>query len=287
MTSSFSTPIAKPIANLLRSALVLVLIVFSSAQTLAQSDQRLTSLVEEVAHELRKAYGTTAQMDALIAKQFGQELPSAKTRVLREHYRALFFHEKMPEALLKILLPIYRPSMTDKELYAVGFEGMLQVQMKGLARLAPDRQTAFVRYISEMASSLPSSVCKRMFLGQIDTPESTEIERKFFAALPLPRFEAIVSLYREAIDAELVGYPSARSINASQAKFADDALQEAFIGRLRRNVPRQVTIRVLEDPHNAEARDVCAVMLERVHALLDLDDPYKSWALTRFAESLQ
>jgi hypothetical protein len=247
----------------------------------------VTKVAEQVAAELRRQYSTSEQLDAAVTKTYGVKLSADKAEVARRTMRALIFNDAVPAYMAKLLVPVYRPDITPKEMTAAAMEGIAQMQVKGLARLRPERQAAFVGHIVDMARSVPPTSCKAMFLGQMSTAESAVLERRYIAGLPLGKFEAISNLYREAAEAELAGYPDARVINAQQAKLAEKVYAAASAKRLRAQVPQEVVRRVNQAAESAAPNEVCAFMTSTVEAMLDMTEPYRAWQLTRFAQSMQ
>ena len=264
----------------------LTLAVMTGASGLAQTPS-LTKATEQLRTEIARQFGAEEQLDAALMKAYGVELTEQKAEVSRRALRALLFNDATPDYIAKRLMPVPRPQLSQQEVVAVVMEGILELQVRGLQRLAPNRQALLVSHIVDMARALPPSTCKALFLGQIATKDAAELERRFIASLPLSRFEGIVTVYREATEAELAGYPDERTIDAKQAKLAQKVYEEAIGKRVRAQTPKQAIARVKADSASAPAGEVCAVMSASVQAMLDMREPYKSWQLTRFVQSMQ
>ena len=65
------------------------------------------------------------------------------------------------------------------------------------------------------------------------------------------------------------------------------AYDKAMRRRVRAQTPKDAITRVNADSAGAPAGEVCAVMTASVQAMLDLPEPYKSWQLTGFVQSMQ
>lgn len=247
----------------------------------------VTKVAELIAFELKKEFGTPEQLDAVITKTYGVKLSPEKASVARNVMRTLLFNEAVPIYIAKLLIPVYRPDITQKEMAAAVVEGIAQMQVKGLARLPLERQAAFVAHMLSMTQSIEPSACKAMFLGRLDTPASAALERRYIANLPIGKFEAISNLYKDAAEAELARFPDARTINRQQAKLAEKVFESASIKRLRAQVPQAIIQRVNQDAESATPSEVCAVLSAKIGGMLDMDEPYKSWQLTRFVQSMQ
>lgn len=245
------------------------------------------NVAERIAIEIKQQFGTSEQLDAVITRTYGVRLSPKKAEVAQRVMRSVLFNQALPNYIANLLVPVYRSDISHTEMVSAVVEGMVQLQVKGLARLSPERQVAFVAHTVSMTRAIEPSACKALFLGQLDTKASAAIERKYIAGLPLRKFEAISDIYRDAAEAELVGYPDARIINQQQAKLAERVYQAASIKRLRARVRKEVIQRVDEGAHSAEPSEVCAVFSAIIEGMLDMDDPYRAWHLTRFMQTLQ
>ena len=250
----------------------------------AQADLKISALVTL---ELKRQFGTAEQLDDAINKTYGERLPPDKAKVARDAFRSVLFNSATPSHITKLVAPLYRPNITREEVANAMLEGIAQMQIKGLSRLAPDRQSAFVAHMVTMMRAIDPSDCKALYLGRMDTRASAVLERRYIAQLPLQKFVSVTNLYKEASEAELVGFPDARTINAQQAKLAETAYDTASIARMRAQVPRAALQRVGQSPDSAEPEEVCAVLAATLGGMLDLTEPYRSWQLTRFMASIQ
>ena len=257
----------------------------SSAPAWAQADNA-ARFAETLSIELMKLYSTTEQLDSAVTRAYGIKLSPEKIKVAREALRALMFNDRMPTYLSQFLLPLMRSGIPAKELTAAALEGILQLQVKGITRLSPERQASFASHILAMTRAASPSDCKAIFLDQLNSADSAALERKYIAALPLERFESITRLYRDAMEAELAGYPDGRVITAQQALLAEKVYEAASLKRVRAQVPLDAIRRVGADAAGAPPSEVCAVMTSTVDGMLDMSEPYKAWQLTRFVQSM-
>jgi hypothetical protein len=275
----------KCVRHLFATCWVTAVLVLATPAT-AQSE-KVSKIAELVTVELKSQFGTAEQLNAVITKTYGVKLSPEKENVARNSLRAVMFNEAVPMYIAKLISPFYHPDTTQKELASAMAEGIAQLQVKGVLRLSSERQASFVAHMVSMAKAIPSSDCKAMFIGRLDTTASVALERRYIASLPSVRFESITNLYREAIEAELAGYPDARTINLNQAKLAEKVYETATVKRLHAKVAQAVLQRVNQGAENAPSSEVCLVMSETIEAMLDMAEPYRSWQLTRFMESIQ
>ncbi|MGD9670759.1 MAG: hypothetical protein AB7U75_17225 [Hyphomicrobiaceae bacterium] len=263
-----------------------ILTAFCSPPALAQSEAA-AKLASRISIELRKEFGTSEQFDAAITTTYGVQLTPEKAEVARRALRALLSNEALPAYLANLLLPLARLDLTKRQFGAAMLHGIVQLQIQGFSRLPTERQAAFVAHFVAMARSISPSDCKAMFLGQMDTEASTVLERQYIASLPLGKFESITLLYKEAAEAELAGYPDARFINSQQAQIAEKVYEAASVKRLLAQVPKDAIRRVDQDAASAVPSEACAVFTATVEAMLDMTEPYRSWQLSRFTQSMR
>jgi|ERR1035437_3442559 hypothetical protein len=262
------------------SAIVLVQPVNSAPTTVTQYSELLKV-------ELTAQFGTKEKLNAAITKLYGTKLSPEKEEVARNNLRTLVFNDAVPIYLARLIWPIFRPEMTSNEVSAAMLEGMAQMQTRGFMRLPTERQAELVSQTVSMAKAISSSDCKALMTGRLDGNASSLVERSYVASLPFEKFSSILNLYKQATEAELAGYPEVRAINQSQAKLADTAWEAATIKRLREKLPRDVVLRVVNGIDTAPSSEVCSVVSERLAAMLDMTEPYRSWQLIRFTQGTQ
>lgn len=243
-------------------------------------------LAEDVAFEIKRLYGTPERLDALITKVYGPLSPE-KANAARHIMRGILFHEGVANYAAQLIAPIYRPGVTANELSSAVTEGMMQLQLSGIARLDAQSQASFVRYSVDIAQMMPPEMCKAMYLGQLTSAQSAVVERRYLVQMPLPRFTSILNLYKESIDAELSGYPDVRSISREQAMLAEKVYTSTVTRRAAAQMSRQALQSIDEDPQSALPEDVCNFLVVILEGMLDLSEPYRSWQLTRFAQGLK
>jgi len=232
---------------------------------------------------LREQYGTPEQIDAVVHRLYGATLSPQKAEVARRTFLTLAFHKAFPMYLGKLLEPIYRAGVTSTaQIKPLVQDGVEHTFGKGFTRISAEQQEVLLRHVLDMFRALEPSECKRMFLGQVSTTEFDALERRFAAELPLEKFKALNEVYVAAMEAELNGYPDARSVSTEQAKLADEALNRAADKR----IPREVFDRVVADVPNASPTDACSFMTSFSESMLDLDEPYRSWLLTQFVGNM-
>jgi hypothetical protein len=247
----------------------------------------LAEMTVMMSNILQQKFGTDGQIDQAVFKTYGTELTGGKLETARENLRSILANRELPSYLAKIVLAVPSSELTKERVQIIAAESMMAIQTKGLLRLSADKQAAFVTHMYDMTGWLPAQLCRDMFLGRLSSEQSVMLERRYIVSLPLSKFQHISNLYREAVSAELSGYPDARTINATQAKIAEEMRDEIAKNRIRKNMPLEAIQRVASGIETAPAQDVCSVMRESVAALLDMKEPFRSWQLTRFAEALQ
>ena len=257
---------------------------FISAHAQAESEEAKFAGLLKI--ELKKMYGTDAQLDAAVRTAYGATLSPEKTLIGRKYFQTLFFHEKTPDFLARLVLPLANANVSKGQLNAAMMEGLLGLQLKGLARLSTTEHASFIVYMGRMSQGIPASQCKAMYLNQMSTAEAIAVERSYIVSASNGEFEQLHELYRAAVLAELNSYPDKRTINAQQAEVAAKVYESASQARIRLELtPVQLT-RIQAGVATAPPSDVCAFMTAYVTGMLDMPEPYKGWQL-RFVESMQ
>jgi hypothetical protein len=222
-----------------------------------------------------------------LRRVFGVDLTEEQGEAARRTLRALLANQAVPGYVAKVLRPTFHPDKIKQDSTAVVLEAMVQLQVKGLLRLPAQRQGHFVQHVIDVAQAVPPPACKAAYLGRLPLKEASALELRYVASLPLKQFEAVLQLYREAIEAELAGYPSARTITNEQADQTEQALEAASAQRVRVALSPQTIARLSADGERASPSEFCTFVSASLRGLLDLRKPYKSWQLTRFVQAMQ
>lgn len=243
-------------------------------------------LAQQLSVELNRRYSTDEQLSEAVKRAYGTALTADKMNVARNAMRSIVQHEALPIYIAKLVLPIVRSTMSGFDQAAAIDEGIIQSQVKGMLRLPTAKQASYLAFLAAMASALPVDDCKAMGTGRLSTADSSRMERKHTATLPLAQFEAIANLYRDAIVAELSDSPDARALSQAQAKLAESAFEIIATKRFIDNLSKEALER-LSKPAEAPASEVCAMLQHTLTSMLEMEEPYRSWQLTRFFQSMQ
>lgn len=280
--------LATSMVNAVRKTVITLLIATGSFFLTTGNAQtvEVRKLAEEVAFEIKRQYGTPERLAALVTRVYGPLSPD-KADAARYIMRSILFHDGVPDFAAKLIAPIYSPGVSANDLSVAVTEGMIQLQLSGISRLDAQRQASFVRYTVDIARMMPPEICKALYLGQLSSEQSVAVERRYLVQMPTPRFVSILNLYKEAIDAELSGYPDVRVISREQAMLAEKVYRGAAIKRAAARMSQQALQSIDQDPQSALAQDVCDFMVVILEGMLDIPEPYRSWQLARFAQNLK
>lgn len=236
--------------------------------------------------ELSIVVNDAAALDTAIDQVYGQAIEPAKREVARTMLRAIMGHARMPRYLAQVAAPLVGPEMPkDVRPYVMGSMGALYI--RGMRRMPTERQARYVRNITlGTVATYPPNFCKAAFLGRLDARTALAFEPRYYASLSLGEFEAVLSLQQAAVEAELSGYPSIRTVNAVQTDGAVRAYQQAMRRRIDQ-LPPGLDDRVMRDPESADASDVCKWFLAASAAIFDLQEPYLGWYLAQMINEMQ
>lgn len=253
---------------------------------IAQQQRPTSRLESEIANTLAGYVRDDALLERSVSAAYGTGLSPEKRDVAKAVLRSLMSSEQMPGYLTRLLAPVMGPNLSKNEGREYVMEGVSALQTKGLRRLPTQRQVQFLKHTLDMAGAVPSSMCKALFLGKLNTAQANLLERRYAASLPLGRFEALMAMYQNAAEAELAGYPDLKILSATQAKGAERAYEGVMKGRIQR-MPPGLNERVLDDLDGSEPIEACKWFRETTGAALDLKEPYLGWYMTRFIDSMQ
>jgi hypothetical protein len=237
--------------------------------------------------EAERLYRGDEAMDASIERVYGTRISPAHVEVARERLRRVVLNVDFHRYLLQLMVPIASAETTPAQMRSAALEGMATLQAKGLLRMPAARQEDFVHHMLEMLRVLPPEVCKGLYLSTVSTADSNLLERAYIASLPLARFDQIVTLYSDAVLAELARTPSARSLSREQAALADQAHKLAMQRRFRSAFAPDALARLLRDREGAPARDACTLLTLTFETMADLPEPYRAWRILQFVSELQ
>lgn len=279
------------------STLLILLSSAPAAQAQSNSSQQSTQATQAreaaqvgavIAAEFRKIASSTPQLDRLIFSTYGTTLTPEKLEVARRGVRSNLTDENLSAYIGKVIAPLIATNPSMEDVTAAAMEGVVALQLKGLARLSPELQSAFITHSLGTMANMEPADCKAAALGQMNSAQAARLERRYIAGLPLGQFEAITNLYQEAAKAELRGFPDARQINDSQARLAQSVFEKSAEDLFTRSVPLGVLERLASSGFEAlPAREACLIAYLSNAAILDMPEPYRTWQLTRFMLSLQ
>lgn len=275
--------------NLLRPLRTAVLLGMATVVTIANAEPGPTAgMTQMLSAEVQKQFGTRAQLDAAVEQAYGPALSADKAEVARSYMGFVLQHEALPAYLATMIFPIATGSrFSPADVKTAAMLGILVLQRNGLARLSADKQAAYVTHLVSLLRGIPSADCKALSLGQLDTNASAALERAYEARLEVDKFSAIIALYRHAAEAELMGYPDARTLDEQHARMAKEVHEDALWKLLRTHEFVSGIQLVIEDPHSAPASDVCAFVSALSESVLHMEEPYRTWELTSTMESIR
>lgn len=260
-----------------------------SNPTLQETQARQAAMAgAAIAAEFRKIASSTPQLDRLIFNTYGTTLTPEKLEVARRVVRSNLTDENLSAYIGKVIAPLIATNPSMEDVITAAMEGVVSLQLKGLARLSPELQANFITHSLGTMANMEPADCKAAALGQMNSVQAARLERRYIAGLPLGKFEAITNLYQEAAKAQLRGFPDARQLNDSQARLAQSVFEKSAEDLFTRSVPLGVLERLASSGFEAlPAREACLIAYLSNAAILDMPEPYRTWQLTRFMLSLQ
>lgn len=259
----------------------------SFAAAPAWSDDRLLAEAIQAVRESTQKELAGGGLQAIVEKLYQGQLGPAQAEIAERTLRAIMTNEQYAEYIARVLLPLFRQDAAAPRVRAAITESVQALTLKGMQRLPPERQAAFVQHMLNLVHSLTPEGCAAIFLGQVPEAAMSLLERRYLATLEAAPFSQVMTLYAEASISELEGFPGVRSISAVQQKAGEQALVESVARRLRETMSPQAVQRVLRNMKTAPEADVCTYMRNFLHGALDLPEPQRSWVLVTLVQKFQ
>lgn len=269
---------------LLLAALVTGPRALAQTRATAPSTYQLQQEFEQILKSLRN---DDSRLDSLVVTNYhGHSIEPARKEALKRSLRAIFGQAFLPAFLAKSAGPVLTSPPNTPQLVAHAIQTTQELRLRGLHRIPPTRQAEFVRFVQGITGSIPPSACRKMFDGTLDAVASSNAERAYMLAMPLNQFQSLVALYEEAFVAELNGWPAVPVLTETQRAQTDTAYSAALEVRMRK-MPLEVVASIARGLAQAPAEVACTYHREALAAGLDLGEPYRTWYLTAFIDSLQ
>lgn len=255
----------------------------------ARSDALMSQeeLAMRVRVELLRLVATPQSLSALVENIHGRDLNPQQMQIAQTVIRETMMMPGLPELLAASMQPFAREGMTAELAQIAAIHGIMQGQVKGLARMSPQRQLEFVNHTIQMSRSIDADACKRLVLGQVGAQEQAAMSRRYGATLPLDQFEAFLRLHLDALRAEVAGVPLPRSVTQEQMALAQDAFHERLRELLVARGALQTYMRTFANLAAASPEDACDGAMTTLEAKLLMPEPFRTWQVHVFVESMQ
>lgn len=228
-----------------------------------------------------------AAVDALLDKTYREQLSTEQRDVMRRYVRTIMSSDAYIGYVARAAAGAAKAEMSLSDVKAVVANSVVTLQVKGLARMPAEAKLKFAQHLAAAVRSVSPSTCKALFNGQLSTLESSAVEVHFLLSLPTERLSDIVTMYAESALAELNDYPSKSIVTAEESRLADGAYRSAMRKRMQATLDSETIAYFAKEGLKGDAQAVCPVMLTALDALQDLDEPFRTWKLTAFVDSMQ
>jgi hypothetical protein len=235
-----------------------------------------------------KLLSDDAAVDALIDKLYvGEQLTDEQHAVTRQHLRAIMGNDKYVGHVAKTMESVKKAELGSKDSMSVIVNSVIKLQAQGLNRLPTQTKVDFVLYLGEVMRSVSPSTCKALLQGGLGAMEASAVETHYLLSLPVERLRATMNVYRDAVLAELNGYPDKPVITEEEARLAAAAYSVAVRKRMAAKLDTETIAYYSKERMNGDPAAVCQVLVTAFEAVVDMDEPFKSWQLTRLVDSMK
>ena len=220
-------------------------------------------------------------------------LAAIPKEVIREHLVEVYKSRDISKFIVKEMRQAGLDKLEEQDMEAYGrkfgAELFLSLAMKGMARLSPEDQRAFLSFMNTWLHHASAEDCKWMMAvgGTATASEAAKIEMKYYGKFKQEELRSYFRFLRKAMFAELNNFPYARNINQDQAKIADDAFQVILERKIKKESVRIETLKAMSDMNNSSAKDVCDAGKLIFSSVLDMKGFAGDLMTTKFILSIQ
>jgi hypothetical protein len=245
------------------------------------------AIAQSFVDELQAIAGSPERLDAVMLRIYGAKLPADKVAIASEQTRRIWAHAAFGPYLRELLVPLVKVKAKPADMNAAALEALAALSSKGLLRMPVERQRQFIRLSILIFESMPPAQCKKLTNDEYSTAQAVAIERRVLVGLPVDQFAAVMTLYADSAEAELNEYPEVRTLSTEQASLSEKVYDDALDERLGADLSPAALKRVAKDITTAPAGEVCALSIASIRAIEDMSEPYRTWKVLRFLESVQ
>ena len=274
------------IATRARNALVGIGLAALAALALAQSPIKESKpSFERVQREIRGYFDGLVSSDdrlqAFIRENYGDDLSEAKVAVTRTYLGKLARDERYMALIAKQALDGVQADMSMQQLRTL--VGLLQdrLMMRGLSRLGPERGL-FLGEMIQMMGSQGDEVCKAMAAGKLDVKSAQRVMLRWLTAASDDQYAEHFRIVEKSIRAEIDGYPELPKLLPEERQLGEKMMQAALRKALRQKLDAETINNFATKGMEGDAFAVCAATKITIQTIVELDDPYRSWMLTKF-----
>lgn len=223
----------------------------------------------------------------------GYTLAAMPKEVMREHIVEVYKSRDVSKFIVKEMRQAGIDKLEEQDMRAYGrkfgAELFLSLAMKGMARLPPDEQRAFLSFMNTWLHHASVEDCKWMMTvgASSSASEAAKIEMKYYGKFKQEELRSYFRFLRKAMFAELNNFPYARNINQNQAKIADDAFQVTIERKIKQEPVRIETLKAMSDMNNSAPKDVCDAGKLIFSSVLDMKGFAGDLMTTKFILSIQ
>jgi len=220
-------------------------------------------------------------------------LTTMPKEVIREHLVEVYKSRDVSKFIVKEMRQAGLDKLEERDMegYArkFGAELFLSLAMKGMARLSPEDQRAFLSYMNTWLNHASVEDCKWMMTvgATASASETAKVEMKYYGKFKLEELRSYFRFLRKAMFAELNNFPSTRNINQDQIKIADDAFEIVLKRKIKQESVRLEVLKAMEDMNNSYANDVCDAGKLIFYSVLDMKGFTGDLMTTKFILSIQ
>ncbi|MCU0912867.1 MAG: hypothetical protein MUE98_16605 [Rhodobacteraceae bacterium] len=255
-----------------------VICLVASAAAAQESDDRVEFY--------RELLSGSAQEKAAVRQFLERTAPPPHLRTaFARHFRDLLSSKAVVAALAEdlalseSLLSAGSGDSAGDLLAQFGAAWIQETAIAGVSRLADADRRQFFVFALAIVSRMTTSDCAASIRGHLSAAAMGRAEMAAMAHLPSEKVDAYLDLMRRAIEAEVIGYPSALPLGVTEIALANQAFGEAMGARVGREPDAKALLLAMEDLDASPDEVVCRMGRLSIEAALSVPGRLGDWVI--------
>lgn len=272
------------ILRIISKITVLMAFIFTLNAAFAETNNRI------IEQELGKLIRNPAFIEKILDQYKLEGMPR---EVLKEHILELYKNNDVLKFLIKEAEIAGFNKFSDENGFNYGrnfgAELFVSYSMKGMSRLSLDDQKFFIKYMLNWMHVASDNDCKKMLVngGASSSLDDANIEMKYYHRIERETLRSYFYVLRKSIIAEILDYPSSKTINQQQSKIADDAFEKELLSAIDKGLISENSLAAMIDLPNSSPKAACSAGKDIFETILNMKGFGGELYITKFFNSMR